>query len=540
MRTFESLRQRIFTHRAEAPARQTTERLAWIWLVIGAALLPFTSLVPSLWLAAWLAPIFLLRFARAKRAWVGIPLIALVQAVALGVNWYVGTAPNPFLPASGVGIGLLATLAYLIDRLLAPRLSGLTRTLAFPLALTAIDWLGSSLAGLLTSFLIPSLFAVSGTWDSPGYTQAGLLPLVQIVAVTGMWGLTFLMAWFASVANAVWEQRGNWRAVRSPVLGFAVTLTAVLGFGVVRLASPLPSAPAVRVAAIASREDLFATISDMNPGTLMPGTTAQRAEAGARFTPIADDLLGRSERAARDGARIIAWGETAAPVLEEDVTALVARAATLARQQSIYLQIGVVVFRETDRYPFLENRVLLFDPSGLIVWDYHKARPTPGENIMLAAGPSVVPVVTTPYGRLATVICYDADFPELVRQAGQAGADILLVPSKDWQSVSAQHARMATFRAIEDGFWVVRPVLSGISAIVDPYGRVLAQTDSFSGVEPTATATIVSRSTPTLYVRFGDWFAYLCAAGLVALAALALVRRPAIGAPVPLVKGAAS
>jgi apolipoprotein N-acyltransferase len=500
-------------------------RWSWLWLVIGAALLPFTSIVPSLWLAAWLAPVFLLRFARTQRARLGIPLIALLQAIALGVNWYVGTAPNPFLSASGVGVGLLATLVYLIDRLLAPRLSGLARTLVFPLALTTIDWLGSLLAGLLTSFLLPSLFAVSGTWDSPGYTQAGLLPLVQIVAVTGMWGLTFLMAWFASVANAVWEQRRNWQAVRSSVFGFVAVLLAVLGFGFVRLTSPLPSAPAVRVAAIASREDLFATISDMNPGTLMPGTPAQRADASARFTPIADDLFRRSERAARDGARIIAWGETTAPVLEEDVPALLARAATLARQQETYLQLGVIVFRQTDRYPFLENRAILLDPSGATLWDYHKARPTPGENMMIAAGPLLVPVVTTPYGRLATVICYDADFPELVRQAGQAGADILLVPSKDWQSVSAQHARMASFRAIEDGLWVVRPVLSGVSSVVDPYGRVLAQTDSFSDVEPTATAVIVSRSTPTLYVRFGDWFAYLCVAGFAVLMMATLLRR---------------
>lgn len=528
--------QRIGMRPAATPIRPSVDRLSWLWLVIGAALLPFTSLVPSLWLATWLAPVFLLRFARTQRAWVGIPLIALVQAIALGSNWYLGTAPSP-LAASGVGVGLLATLAYLIDRLLTPRLAGLARTLVFPLALTTIDWLGSILASLLTRWLVPSLLAVSGTWDSPGYSQAGLLPLVQIVAVTGLWGLTFLIAWFASVANAVWEQRGLGRAARGPVLGFCAALLAVLGFGVVHLVSPLPTAPAVRVATIAPVEDLFATISDLNPGTLMPGTPTQRADAGAQFAPIADDLFRRSAQAAQDGARIIAWGETAAPVLEEDVPTLLARAAALARQQGIYLQLGVIVFRATDRYPFLENRAILLDPSGATVWDYHKARPTPGENQMVTAGPPVVPFVTTPYGRLATVICYDADFPDLVRQAGQAGADILLVPSKDWQSVSRQHARMATFRAIEGGFWVVRPVSSGISEVVDPHGRVVARTDSFSGVEPTATAVIVSRSTPTPYVRFGDWFAYACIAGLGALATWALVRRSRISVPVPQVVG---
>ena len=270
-----------FTHRigmrpAATPIRPSIDRLSWLWLVTGAALLPFTSLVPSLWLATWLAPVFLLRFARTQRAWVSIPLIALLQAIALGSNWYLGTAPSP-LAASGVGVGLLATLAS--DRPSPhPRLAGLDARCVSAGADDA-RLVGSILASLLTRWLVPSLLAVSGTWDSPGYSQAGLLPLVQIVAVTGLWGLTFLIAWFASVANAVWEQRGLGRAARGPVLGFCAALLAVLGFGVVQLVSPLSTAPAVRVATIAPVEDLFATISDLNPGTLMPGTTAQRADA---------------------------------------------------------------------------------------------------------------------------------------------------------------------------------------------------------------------------------------------------------------------
>src|SRR5215207_56356 len=110
--------------------RSRTKYQSWLWLAVGAALLPFTSLVQSLWLAAWIAPVFLLHFARTQRARVGIPLIALVQAIALGINWYIGSQPSP-LAASGVVVGLLATLAYLADRLLAPRLSGLARSLIF-------------------------------------------------------------------------------------------------------------------------------------------------------------------------------------------------------------------------------------------------------------------------------------------------------------------------------------------------------------------------------------------------------------------------
>jgi hypothetical protein len=87
-----------------------------------------------------------------------------------------------------------------------------------------------------------------------------------------------------TLCHAAWCRRSR-RATRVPLFGFAAALVAVLGFGFMRLASPLPAAQGVSVAAIAPREDLFATISDMNPGTLMPGTAPQRAEAGGRFTP---------------------------------------------------------------------------------------------------------------------------------------------------------------------------------------------------------------------------------------------------------------
>src|SRR4029453_4287804 len=152
-------------------------------------------------------------------------------------------------------------------------------------------------------------------------------------------------------------------------------------------------------------------------------------------------------------------------------------------QQGIYLQVGLVVFRNTDRYPFMENRALCADPTRPTAWDYQKAHPTPGENMMIAAGPRALPVIDTPYGRLATAICYDVDFPDLIRQAGQAGVDILLAPYKDWESIRPQQPQMAFFRAVENGFAIVRPSLSGISTIIDAQGRVQAQADAFGPSE---------------------------------------------------------
>ena len=70
--------------------KHPTDRYAWVWLILGAALLLFSSIGPSFPLAAWLAPVFLLRFVRTQRARVGLPLLAVVHAVALGINWHIG------------------------------------------------------------------------------------------------------------------------------------------------------------------------------------------------------------------------------------------------------------------------------------------------------------------------------------------------------------------------------------------------------------------------------------------------------------------
>jgi apolipoprotein N-acyltransferase len=111
----------------------------------------------------------------------------------------------------------------------------------------------------------------------------------------------------------------------------------------------------------------------------------------------------------------------------------------------------------------------------------------------------------------------------------------LLAPYKDWKSFSAQHAQMATFRAIENGVWLVRPSLSGISTVVDPQGRVLAQVSAFGPDEPTVVTTVATQGMPTPYAQFGDVFAYICLVGLATLAGLAIARRRQRNTLIPLI-----
>ncbi|HET6734706.1 MAG TPA: nitrilase-related carbon-nitrogen hydrolase, partial [Mycobacterium sp.] len=386
--------------------------------------------------------------------------------------------------------GAFGVLPYVADTALTRRVPGWARTLIFPATAVVLDW----------AFGLTSL----GTLGSIAYSQFGFLPFTQMASITGIWGMVFLIMWLAPVVNEIWEREFNWATACSSIIPLTAVLLLALLLGSVRLAFFQPTVPTVRIAALAADRALWD--SDQHG-------------------PAIDDLLARTRREAQAGARIVSWAEAAAFVRKEDEAALIRRAEVLAREEHIYLQLGLIVELSTEHYPFAENRAVLIDPAGNVVQNYYKAIHPLGDAEVFAPGPGVIPTVDTPYGRLATIICFDADFPALVRQAGQARSDILLVPSNDWQPVDEIHARAATFRAVENGVTMVRPTGNGISVAVDHLGQPLATADYFTTPALTMVADVPTRGVATIYSRIGDTVAYLCIAVLVILSAAALFGR---------------
>lgn len=499
-----------------------TSRWSWWWLVVGAVLLPVTNLQTLLPVAAWLAPVFLLRFSRTQRPLVALPVLVVVMSLTVLV-----ALRNGFFPiAEGVGyyvfvfgLGVGGTVPYAVDRLLTPRSGAVARTLLFPLAVTTTELLGT-------------LGNPFGTAGSTAYSQYANLPLVQLVSVTGIWGLTFLVSWLAPVVNEVWERGPGDRVARRAAGIFAAALVAALVFGGARLAFASPTSETVRVAALAPDREL----SDLaySAPALRPGSSAARAAVrDEHFAPVLDELFERSQTEAEAGAEIVSWSEAAARVLEEDMATMVARAAELAEQQQVYLQVSMIVLLRTadgaSGEPVNENHAVLLDPQGNVVWDYLKSKPTPGDGHV--AGPGLIPTVDTPYGRLGTVICQDDFFPSLVRQAGRADVDILLLPSSDWESIANWHAQQAPFRAAENGVALVRATRQGVSLATDAQGRLVGhKADYFVADDQTLVTSVPIEGSNTVYTRVGDSFAYASALGLLGLIAGAfLVRRRRAG-----------
>ena len=344
---------------------------SWVWLALGAAMLPFAGLQTLVPIVAWVAPILLLRFTRTQHPAISLPVLVVVMSLGSLVALRGG-----FFPIAGgldyalfvAGLGIGGAAPYAVDRLLAPRLGSLSRTLVFPVAVTATEF--------LATFGNPF-----GTAGSVAYSQYANLPLVQLVSLTGIWGLTFLVSWLASVVNQIWESGFSPRTAAAGPMLFLVAVCAVLVFGGIRLAFPGPTSATVRVAALAPDREL----SDLAYAAPSGGarTTAERAAVrNSHLTPVLDDLFARSGREARAGAKIISWSEAAALVLEEDQPAVLARAAELARQEQVYLQISMIVLLaepDPERGIVNENHAVLLDPTGAVVWDYLKSKPTPGD-----------------------------------------------------------------------------------------------------------------------------------------------------------------
>ena len=189
-------------------------------------------------------------------------------------------------------------------------------------------------------------------------------------------------------------------------------------------------------------------------------SASEREPFNAKLSRLHDWFLEGSRREARAGARLIVWPEQNLLVFDDDEPAFLERARRLAADERVYLAMGMGTIHLGDRLPF-ENKLVLIDPSGHIVTSHLKNRPVIGwEASIMRRGHEGVPVVATDTGRMAAAICFEADFPDFIRQAGQNDADLLILPVNEWKSIKNIHFQMHVFRAIENGVPLVRAAAS--------------------------------------------------------------------------------
>jgi apolipoprotein N-acyltransferase len=325
--------------------------------------------------------------------------------------------------------------------------------------------------------------------------------MTQISSVTGIWGISFLVVWLAPVACLALEHRFDWSRVARPVSLFLVVLIAVLCFGGIGLGLDRPTSPTVRVAGVtASSRD----------GTLESGVSLLNT-----YVP----------QASAADARIVMLHEGAIFIAAEDEHALTRVGQELALQEGVYLLLGLQVEDENRSLPY-ENKTIFIAPDGELLSEYLKQGLVPGEIAYFVRGEGSAPVLETPHGNIAVMICSDMFFPGLVRrQVGRNGADILLVPAWDFQGAEYFWPYVTAFHAIENGFAMFRVARESVTIAVDFQGRPLVLSNYFLTDQSIIYAELPTEGRETVYSLLGDWFAWLSVAGFVVLLVISIAKR---------------
>lgn len=490
-----------------------TRNLRFVWLALYAGLIFFVGGRWNIPLAAWLAPVFAIRFYRdSDRAWRGFLWLWLATALPTMLGWQGATAMRFFHPAAEPLFFALMTpialIPYVLDRLYARRFApSLAMTLVFPVSMAAVDYFSSS----------GSPF---GSFGAMAYAQRDVTWLMQTAAIGGLWIIPFVVSWFASVANFAWEEGWQWRKISRVVLvyGSVLLMVAAVGAGRLLLAQPPAQQPVVAGFSLPPGQ-VNALMAQLNSGDAA-GFAATTRDLHAR-------QLAEIRRAAQEGAQIVALQEGAGIGFTADVAQLLADASALAQAEQVYIVLPTFAV-DPDGQSQPENAVRIIDPTGAVVLEHVKFGGTMFEGSRTGSGE--LQTVETPFGRLSAVICWDADFPDVLRQAGAQDVDLLFVPSNDWYELRDIHAGMATFRGVENGLAIFRQTGSGVSLVSDAYGRIVNRVDSFA---PEQTGDLVARqqvATPvgavaTLYPRVGDAFGWLMLAGLVGMVVLLAAKK---------------
>jgi apolipoprotein N-acyltransferase len=373
-------------------------------------------------------------------------------------------------------------------------------------------------------------------WDLLGYSQVDNLTLDHLAPWTGVMGLSFVIA----AVNSLWlvrmpQRRNNWRYA-APGVALLITVAATLCTVYVHL-SP-DSAPEV---ATLIQVDLGVGREAGQPETeqQMIGAFSQLSLHPQYPKPV----VGSPKATGEAAPQLIAWPESPAPFVESDPVFRHGLEELAVQAQSPVVANAITLGpRAEDGHYSLYNSAVFFLPDGTYAGHYDKmhlvpfGEYTPYKPLFFFVGhllddlnfiPGTQHRLLTSAGRSSgAFICYESIFGDDMRRFALDGAQVLVNISDDgWYgdtSAPWEHLDMVRMRAIENDRWILRATNTGVTAAVDPLGRVTAMLPRH--IRSSISVHFAYRSGLTFYTRHGDWFAWLCAVVTTILLLLPLTR----------------
>jgi apolipoprotein N-acyltransferase len=514
--------------------RQIHKR-AWLLVFLSAGLQIVIFPLPGIFLLSWIAvaPLIIALFRARMPETLQLsgapvlrparPLEAFALAYLCGILWYAGTCYWIYDTMHRYG-GLSRPVALIILMLFCLYLGLYHGIFGLLLALLAGGSSFRRRALLAAPFLWVAVelarTRVTGfPWNLLGIAQVTNIPLARVAAATGVYGISFeIVLVNAAIAAAFLLRRDK----RNVLLIAALSAAAVLEAG--RLINP-PALPADHAALLVQENIPILESADW---------TMEYFEGTLRdLTWLSVNPPSKSASPPILHFDLIVWPESPAPFYTSDPY-FRERISSLARQTQSWVLTGSLGTRNATETPQqatqVYNSAALISPSGDWVARYDKVHLVPfGEYVPFKKALPYMDMLTKEIGdfqpgtsrspiaaggiRIGVLICYESIFPHEVRQFVSNGAQLLVNISNDgWYGDSgayAQHFNQTRMRAIENNRWLLSDTNTGITASIDPYGRVVARTERKIRTAIVAPYAVVNRT--SFYTRHGDWFAWLCA-----------------------------
>jgi len=353
-------------------------------------------------------------------------------------------------------------------------------------------------------------------WELLGYSQVTVLPVAQIASVIGVYGLSALVAFVSAAAAyvALEPSPKRWR----PLVGAVAIVIAIGGWGVLRVRT----------------HRLTSAGTPIRVGVLQGNIPQDQKWDSAQRGPIMDRYINMTREAIGRGAQFVLWPESSTPEPYEQDVAAGDAVRRLAQQSHITLLVGSdqvePVRPEAGQTPQVRyyNAAYLVQPDGTTGAIYRKIHLVPfGEyvplkRVLFFVGPIIDAVSDfTPGDRVvmlpvaghvaSTAICYEVIYSSLIRSFVQQGSELLTTITNDawygWTSAAYQHWEQASMRAIEEGRYLARAANTGISGFVDPYGRVMQQSNMFQSAVMVDELRFIQER--TIYSYIGDVVGWL-------------------------------
>lgn len=461
--------------------------------VASAVLFYFGTGLHPIWWMVWLAPVPVL--AVAPRLGRGVAFLLAAGACFVGQlnmwNYLTGVVEAPAVLALVFFLvpSLVFALGVLLMRSFLRRGALFWAALAFPAYWVAFQYLSE-------------VGSPHSTFGNLAYTQMNCLTLIQIAALTGIWGISFVVLLFAGTTAALLSGLGTRRERTILFTTVGIFLGAVFLFGTARLRSE-PAGQAVTIALIGKNVPMSIYIN--SDEKVARGLLREYADEIRRTTPA--------------GTQVVVLPEKIVRVSESALSEVDAMFSAAAADTNAAIDLGIVRRTAAGSY----NSARFYSAAGRLEANYDKHHLIPGIEPEQPGDKRVV--LSRPSGRWGLQICKDLDFPALSREYAADGANLLLVPAWDFNVDRWLHARMAMLRAVENGFALARASRNGLLTLSDNRGRVMAEAPTVSEHFVTVTGKLNVTRERTLYSRTGDWFAWLCLAALLMLMSLLFVRR---------------